>query len=181
MLIYWMQNAACCDARSLRWVQVSLEWYYPLVRLMPLNAMRHNFKLETQPKLLLRVTVCVCCCCGVQCEWISPVNPIWPINSPVSLFAPCHPLSCWLRSLSWAVIMASHFSSRDLFLEGCCMEAPLSSVQEHLSAPLCSIHIHRYMWRSTSAPYCLGLNKTQSFVAFAFAFTSLCLCLLPWG
>ena len=39
------------------------------------------------------------------------------------------------------------------------MEAPLSSVQEHLSAPLCSIRIHRYMWRSTSAPYCLGLNK----------------------
>ena len=24
------------------------------------NAMRHNFRLVTQPKLLLRVTVCVC-------------------------------------------------------------------------------------------------------------------------
>ena len=38
------------------------------------------------------------------------------------------------------------------------MEAPLSSVLEHLSAPLCTIYIHRYMGRSTSAPYCLGLN-----------------------
>ena len=57
------------------------------------------------------------------------------------------------------------------------MEAPLSSVQEHLSAPLCSIHIHRYMWRSTSAPYCLGLNKTQSFGILIYIPICLCLCL----
>jgi hypothetical protein len=45
-----------------------------------------------------------------------------------------------------------------------------------------------YMWRSTSAPYCLGLNKKQKnpedfFFAFPFAFdfayACLCLFLLP--
>ena len=43
------------------------------------------------------------------------------------------------------------------------MEAPLSSVLEHLSAPLCTIYIHRYMGRSTSAPLLLGLkHKTNN-------------------
>ena len=57
--------------------------------------------------------------------------------------------------------MASHFLSRDCFSERCCMEAPLSSVQEHAlkcSSMMYYIYIHRYMGRSTSAPYCLGLN-----------------------
>ncbi len=122
----------------------------PLVRLMPLNATRYNFRLQTQPKLLLRVTVCVCCCCGVQCELISPVNPIWPINSPVSLFAPCPELlaalTCLTKLLTRAVIMASHFLARDcFFFRGCCMEAPLSSVQEHLSAPLCITRTQVYV------------------------------------
>jgi hypothetical protein len=54
-------------------------------------------------------------------------------------------LTCLTKLQTRAVIMASHFLSRDLFLEGCCMEAPLSSVQEHLSAPLCSIHTQVYV------------------------------------
>ena len=41
--------------------------------------------------------------------------------------------------------MASHFLSRDLFLEGCYMEAPRSRVQEHLSAPLCTTRTQVYV------------------------------------
>ena len=69
--------------------------------------------------------------------------------------------------------MASHFSSRDLFLEGCCMEAPLSSVQEHLSAPLCSIHNTRYMWVYVEEHFCsllFGLKQNTILCC-------LCLCL----
>ena len=70
-------------------------------------------------------------------------------------------LTCLTKLLTRAVIMASHFLSRDCFSERCCMEAPLSSVQEHAlkcSSMMYYIYIHRYMGRSTSAPYCLGLN-----------------------
>ena len=35
-----------------------IAWSIPMIEAT--NAMRHNFRLVTQPKLLLRVTVCVC-------------------------------------------------------------------------------------------------------------------------
>ena len=59
------------------------------------------------------------------------------------------------------------------------MEAPLSSVQEHLSAPLYVLCIHRYMGRSTSAPYWLSLNKKRRIPA-QFFYSSPSTSCTPW-
>ena len=89
-------------------------------------------------------------------------------------------LTCLTKLLTRAVIMASHFLARDcFFFRGCCMEAPLSSVQEHLSAPLYVLCIHRYMGRSTSAPYWLSLNKKRRIPAQFFYSSPSTIC-IPW-
>jgi hypothetical protein len=87
--------------------------------------------------------------------------------------------------------MASHFSAREFFFSGVlhgdtpeqCAGALKCSSMFYTYTGICG-----YMWRSTSAPYCLGLNKKQKnpedfFFAFPFAFdfayACLCLFLLP--
>ena len=63
------------------------------------------------------------------------------------------------------------------------MEAPRSSVQEHLSAPLCITRTQVYV-EEHFCSLLLGLKQKTEIpddflFAFPFAFACLCLCLLP--
>ena len=72
--------------------------------------------------------------------------------------------------------MASHFLSRDLFLEGCYMEAPRSSVQQHLSAPLCTTRTQVYV-EEHFCSLLLGLKQKKSLGLLICIPICLCLCL----